>query len=309
MIKKDFVGDYLGFTYRDKHSAEFNIVRTSNGNRFNETVLPLPNRASINRSGKDGLIPFYADYPEKKISFQIAYDSLEESDLRNMQDWLSKDNGGWLILDERPYIKYWCQVSGGLDLQYIPFDDISSESGRVYKGEGSLEFTCYEGYGVQSFKQLSTYNGKSNSKEWEEASGIKDTLNGYDKFVSGRCNLYNPGVIPSDLIIPKFKVLSNSGYQVFNYYTSGDLIRMFVLDLSKLPLDVDLCIDGEKKIIYEVNNREKIYNLAIKAGDFIAIKGDKNISQYLTMSPDNGSSVQIEQNEDGFDIEYNYFYY
>jgi hypothetical protein len=33
-------GDYIGFIYNGKHSSELGIVRTSNGSRFDENLLP-----------------------------------------------------------------------------------------------------------------------------------------------------------------------------------------------------------------------------------------------------------------------------
>jgi hypothetical protein len=37
---KAFKGDYLGFTYNKRHSSTLGIVRTSDGSRFNENLLP-----------------------------------------------------------------------------------------------------------------------------------------------------------------------------------------------------------------------------------------------------------------------------
>jgi hypothetical protein len=36
----EFKGDYLGFTYNGVHSSDLGIVRTSNGSRFDENLLP-----------------------------------------------------------------------------------------------------------------------------------------------------------------------------------------------------------------------------------------------------------------------------
>jgi hypothetical protein len=32
--------DFIGFTFNGKHSSELGIVRTSDGSRFNENLLP-----------------------------------------------------------------------------------------------------------------------------------------------------------------------------------------------------------------------------------------------------------------------------
>jgi hypothetical protein len=36
----EFKGDYMGFTYNGIHSSDIGIVRTSDGSRFNENLLP-----------------------------------------------------------------------------------------------------------------------------------------------------------------------------------------------------------------------------------------------------------------------------
>jgi len=33
-------GDYIGFTFNNVHSSELGILRTSDGSRFNENLLP-----------------------------------------------------------------------------------------------------------------------------------------------------------------------------------------------------------------------------------------------------------------------------
>ena len=38
--RQDFKGDYMGFTYNNRHSSDLGIVRTSDGSRFNENLLP-----------------------------------------------------------------------------------------------------------------------------------------------------------------------------------------------------------------------------------------------------------------------------
>jgi hypothetical protein len=46
-----------------------------------------------------------------------------------------------LIFDETPYKTYQAKVTGSSTLKYIPFGD--KDFGRIYKGEGTVTFTCY----------------------------------------------------------------------------------------------------------------------------------------------------------------------
>jgi hypothetical protein len=47
-----------------------------------------------------------------------------------------------LTFDERPYKTYKAKVTGTATLKYIPFDEGEGRE-RVYKGEGTIQFTCY----------------------------------------------------------------------------------------------------------------------------------------------------------------------
>lgn len=311
MIRKEFRGDYLGFTYKDKHSSTLEIVRTSDGKRFNEALLSQPWHTSIKRQSVDGSLITSTNYNSKTFSISFAYDELEEEGIRGLQEWLNAKEPGYLILDERPYVKYWCHLSSPLSLSYVPFNSDKVAGGRLYKGEGNFDLTCYDFYGVNRLRELKNYNGKSIQKEWQEAAKLKESLTSpvsYDIFLAERCNLYNPGVIPSALTIPNFKVISQQGFQVFRYVYKGDILQTLVLDLSKLPLNVSLTLDGERKMIYETYDKSKVHSLAIVAGDFIEVKNDPLASQYLQMTPVNESSIQINQ-VNGFHVAYHYYYY
>jgi hypothetical protein len=49
-----------------------------------------------------------------------------------------------LVFDENPYKIYSAKVTGSATLKYIPFEEkVKNETKRIYKGEGSLQFTCY----------------------------------------------------------------------------------------------------------------------------------------------------------------------
>jgi phage-related protein len=48
-----------------------------------------------------------------------------------------------LIFDEYPYKTYSAKVTGQASLKHIVFE---LEEGRVYRGEGTIQFTCYYPY-------------------------------------------------------------------------------------------------------------------------------------------------------------------
>jgi hypothetical protein len=47
---------YLGFSYDNQHSSTFNIVRVSNGSRFEENLLPPTVDKALEVPGRDGKI-------------------------------------------------------------------------------------------------------------------------------------------------------------------------------------------------------------------------------------------------------------
>jgi hypothetical protein len=103
-----------------------------------------------------------------------------------------------LIFDETPYKVYSAKVTGTATIKYIPFSE--GETNRVYKGEGSIQFTCYTPFARSYKKFLNEYTIKDypNRNEWADASGMRNkSHNGinYDTYspATGQINLFNPG--------------------------------------------------------------------------------------------------------------------
>jgi hypothetical protein len=61
-----------------------------------------------------------------------------------MKIWLDGREVGDLWFAEAPYRVYSAKVTGQPKLSVIPFPDPTW--GRIYKGEGTIEFTCYYPY-------------------------------------------------------------------------------------------------------------------------------------------------------------------
>ena len=60
-----FKGDFMGFTFNNHHSSEYGIVRTSDGSRYNEELLPSFNDNTIAVPGGDGAYYFGSYYNQK----------------------------------------------------------------------------------------------------------------------------------------------------------------------------------------------------------------------------------------------------
>lgn len=187
------IDDFTGFTFDGLHSSQFNIIVTSNGNRYSEDLFPAPKDTTIDMPRRDGLVFVSSKQQTKNFSLSIAYDDLTEEQFRQMRQWLSKKELAPLIFDERPYKKYMVKASGAPKLNFIcfdePLDDVDQiklvetnspapASRRIYKGEGSINFVCYGGVGLLNHNGLNiapillnnySYENKS---EWAVSSKL-----------------------------------------------------------------------------------------------------------------------------------------
>ena len=139
--RQDFQGDYLGFTYNGTHSSNLGIVRTSNGSRFDENLLPTMQDKTVQVPGGDGTYYFGSYYTQKPFSIPFAFDNLTEEKFENLKRHFGDKKVHDLIFDEKPDRVYRAKVTGTATIKHIPFD---SADGTIYKGEGTIQFTCYE---------------------------------------------------------------------------------------------------------------------------------------------------------------------
>ena len=207
-------GDFIGFSYNGVHSSELGIVRTSEGSRFNENLLPTIKDRTVQVPGGDGTLYFGSEFTQRQISISFAFDELTEQQLSQIQQLFGDKKVHSLIFDERPYKIYQAKVTGSSTIKYIPF---THQGQRIYKGEGSVQFTCYQPYAICSKKFLNQYENEGiDISEWAEASGLKQAQGKIDIFdyQNNYFPVYNPGVKPSD-----WRLIINSSSNVFQDLT------------------------------------------------------------------------------------------
>lgn len=191
--------DFIGFTYNGKHSyRDLGIYRTIDGSRYNDNLTATLTDKTSDVPGGNGQYYFGTTFKNRTFTVQFAFDSLNEVKLRELKKVFCGDGIYELIFDERPYQVWNAKVTGTASLKHICFE-VDGE--RVYKGEGSITFTCYypfahtptklwsaekdrKGNLVYSYidadgRLLSNYDkdAYTNIEEWSEASGLaeKDT--------------------------------------------------------------------------------------------------------------------------------------
>ena len=183
----DFKGDYMGFSYgvtqpdgteKLTHSSTLGIVRTSDGSRFNENLLPTMQDKTVPVPGGDGTYFFGSYYTQRQFSVSFAFDSLTEEQIGEIRRIFGDKKIHDLVFDENPYKVYSAKVTGTATIKYIAFAE--GATNRLYKGEGTIQFTCYQPFARCRFKTLEECKKYPNWEEWILASKIA-TYNESDK--------------------------------------------------------------------------------------------------------------------------------
>lgn len=183
-------GDFLGFSFDGIHSSRLGITRVSEGDRYDELLVPEIEDKIVDVPGGDGSYFFGSLYRNREISISIAFDSLTENQFRQLRKLLAIRRPCQLVFDERPYKIYIAKISSPPELNYICFDERKKRVGaaregvrvvdrdyeqgtvtretiypyeyedkteRIYKGEGKIEFTCVRPFATDQFKVLDLY--------------------------------------------------------------------------------------------------------------------------------------------------------
>lgn len=297
-------GDYIGFSYNGKHSSDLGIMRTSNGSRFDENLLPTMQDKTAQVPGGDGTYYFGSYYTQRQFPVSFAFDNLTEEQVVQLKSLFGDKKIHDLIFDERPYKTWKAKVTGSAMLKYIPFAE--GATNRIYKGEGSLQFAAYQPYAICTKKWLEDYKEDwENIDEWKDASGLKAEQGDYDKLsLDGvTVKLWNPGDLESHFLL---RLNFNNGKIVagqINIDEDSDrllgwneIVALGEDSYVKFNTKLNL-IEGYRADDIKSGN---IYNHAIKEGNFFLI-------------PQGASTMKVIDVDSYVDtdniIEYNYYYF
>ena len=257
---------FTGFTFGDYHSSQFNILRTSDGSRYNDEILAQAKDTTVTVPGMDGSLYLSSQRQAKVFNLKFAYDDLSEEDVADIREWFATTKEQKLIFDERPYCYYMGKVTGTPKLSYICFDHPTDKSRRVYKGEGQVTITCYYPYAKSREVDATKY---PDSAQWS-------------KFYSSAApstDINNIGQLPMPIRVA-FRVSNDSKYGAIGvdsiaqgssaiYFQDLDPEKVYVYD-SELHLILSTT--------YEENLDESTYwqqdnpdNGIVLAGDFFSV--------------------------------------
>lgn len=295
-------GDYIGFTYNDIHSSTLGIIRTSDGSRYSDSLLPTSQDKTAVRTGSDGTMYWGSNYTQKQFSVSYAFDSLTEEQLGQLKVVFGDKGVHELIFDEAPYKVYRAKVTGTASLSYLAFEE--GETGRVYKGTGSVQFTCFQPFARSRAKFGEEYT-ESNRGEWIGASRMKMTRDQLDELISeagagGHFNLYNAGDMETDfkLVVKIDEVAQCESISIEGVGTLG--IKNIAAKDGDSYVLINSAINLIEGLDENKNKTGKIYNEYITSGDFFKIPRGES-----TLNIQSGSALS----KDTTTIEYDYLYY
>ena len=341
------MGDFTGFTFGGRRSSDLGIIRVSGGDRYDEQLFPEIKDKTAEISGLDGQYYFGSDYDSRKISINIAFDSLTEPQFRELRQVFSTKRIRELIFDETPYKKYMAKVESPIELSYVCFDEPTkvllperdgvrvqsrengevirervtpykldrSQTQRIYKGEGQIDFICYYPFAKSVFKIL-----PEEDTEWAVSSGLltRTEYEDFDKYdtETNSIKIYNAGDLTTGfrLYLPPDATANNI---TLKYYLFDiDTNPAAVLKINPITLK-----DGDEGVIVDTNNEliigvsdfsytqsgdvmytttGNLYNEYVDSGYFFRFEpNDKN----------DGTILQIEGGAEGIDIFYDYLYF
>ena len=160
-------GDYIGFTYNGIHSSDLGIIRVSGGDRYEEELLPEIEEITVDVPNSNGTYFFGSRYKTRQMAMNFAFDFLTETELRRIQRLYGDQKLHPLIFDEAPYKQYLAKVTEPPNFNFVAFDEKINGKGKkqkVFKGEGTLTFTCYEPFARSRRTEVTGTNGIKRTK-------------------------------------------------------------------------------------------------------------------------------------------------
>ena len=267
---------------------DMGLYRVSNSNRYNDILVPTLKHTTVEVPGGDGMYWFGSQHTQKPFTVKFAYDSLKEEDLHDLRKIFRGKNRLHIVFDEYPYKYYDVVVSQAPQFDYVPYTEDRVIDGvvtprRIFKGEGSVQFTSYlpyacglpsvKGWDDPAFKYYDetteTYKPLPNIEE------LKGTVNYFDENASGSYNLdtyipingcfylWNAGDIPTDFLLTLGATLASNITRIDLHREDPNEGSVFIQTLfqksSNAPtFEKAITFDTRLHLIYD--DQGKFYN-------------------------------------------------
>jgi len=116
-------GDFLGFSFDGIHCSTLGITHVSSSDRYEEELFPEVKDKTIEIPNNHGEYYYGSTYGTRTFQIDIAYDSITETQFRNIRRLFGTRKICELIFDERPYKVYYAKIESPIELSYICFDE------------------------------------------------------------------------------------------------------------------------------------------------------------------------------------------
>lgn len=245
------MADFTGFYYDNIHSSTYHLIRTSEGDRYEEDLFPSFKDEEKDLVGGKGKAYFGTTLKEKKIPISVVFEDLREEDFRALRRWLKPDKFKALRLDERPYKAYWAKISKEPTFEYVCFmeeDKDSLSKIRVYKGEAKIEFVAFDPMGY--------CNDDSYKIELGKRFDFGEDVNSKDKRNWQSLKSYSPLWMKDDNLVewaPSSGLLNDtSEYNIFEYIPKDEengstdnlhKYRSKIYNPGDVPTEYELCFE------------------------------------------------------------------
>ena len=316
--------DFVGFTFNGIHSSSLNILRVSDGSRYNEDLLPSFQDRVESNGGRDGTYYWSADYKQKNLPINFAFDSLTEGQFRKLKQTFGTKELCPLTFDELPYKYYMTKASNSPTISYICFDE---KGERVYKGEGSIPLVAYYPYAKSKIKDVfklvlkpteadvvpeelnpeETYYVKQEGMFKKVSAAEASLLDSYYKIPIEIRNIYpniDEWVISAGM--REMDVYDKIDQNEIKICTNGDQISDFIayctFTETSTPLDIDFALDVNSGILLSTaKNLLRLINVTPLAqlnqpkDEGILLNSKTNLIEGFRYKKVNSSDVQEEK--------------
>lgn len=269
--------EFLDFQFGDFIGSSNGLVRVSDGDRYELALTPELQDFVIDIPNGIGQYYYGTNYQTKKINISFAFDNLSEQNLAKIKKEFNTNTIKKLYLSENPDRFYYAKLTDTCQIKHLCFE---KNGERIYKGEGSLTFTCYypfsqsETYYLtkQNLISMSELTSKIGSYAAISDTDILSNFNTVTKVEDDENNLpqINANITLDDLLI----FCEEASNTIVYFINSGDLPMPLTMTFSNFTAK-----EGEP-VVYN-NGTLAVYDLATEDQVNLEITATKNVVSVL----------------------------
>jgi hypothetical protein len=289
---KGLKGDFTSFSFKGIDSSDLGITRVSDGSRYTDDLLPTSQDKTAVIPGGDGTYYWETNHTQKVFNIPIAFDNLSEEQYKRLRQVFNTKELGELKFAETDYKYYMAKPTGIPQLKTVCFEeeyydevDKENKKRRIYKGEGTIQFTAYYPYAKGNKVKIDEYGNDTTPITKIELINSGDLETDFQLFLS-----FSDGYNGAD-VIKSITLTNEKGTTIGKLDFSNGITNL------KPNYDGGIRINSKTNLIegYAKNTagdtiiHNRIYNKFITAGDFFKIPIGKS---FLTFSTVNGGKVK-----------------